>query len=138
MAELTARRTRNAKVFELPDGSLRHDFHAGLIHYQDSGRAWQDIDTTLQTRAGGWYMDRNAYNAELPSLATGTFLYHHIDHEFTVQFPGASPVSPEPTKHRRGTLGKAFRYPNAFGDGCHLEVWATNRGLKKVIVLDKP
>ena len=138
MAELTARRTANAKVFDLGGGIRRHDFHTGLIHYQDSGRAWQEIDTTLVAKAGGWYQDKCAYSAELPTLATGVFTYHHIDHDFTVSFPGASPVSPEPVKHRRGELGKAFRYTDAFGAGCHLEVWCTNRGMKKVIVLDKP
>ena len=73
IVELLGRRTKTQKVFDLGAGLTRYECHTGHIHYLDTGQACQDIDTTLRAQAGGSFMDRDAYQLELPALATGQF-----------------------------------------------------------------
>ena len=138
MVEILARRTATRKVFDLGNQQRLYRCHAGLIHYEDGGRTWQEIDTTLQSRLGGYYQDRCAYQCELPATADGIFAYHHRGQEFVTRVVGAQPSRGIPSVDRLGQLGKSLTYPHALGPGIHLVIEARNEGLRKLIRFDQP
>lgn len=47
--ELTEKRTKNAKFFELSDGRIQAEIASAPIHYKDANGKWQNIDLTVST-----------------------------------------------------------------------------------------
>lgn len=145
--ELLNLRTKTSKVFDAGGGVRRHNFHVGNIHYPDSLNAFQDIDTTLITRIGGWYQEKSFYKCEIPSLSDGVFSFFNGDHFFDVKLIGTrvgtlntpvASVSPIPTPDIWGAMGKGFRYPNCLGAGIHFEIICMNMKFEKRVVFDNP
>ena len=48
VAEDTAARTANAKVYRLADGRRQSEVSTHPLHYRDGSGRWQDIDTRVQ------------------------------------------------------------------------------------------
>lgn len=136
---LLNRLNKNTKLFDtgLGNGSRVYRCHAGNIHYPDSSQVWQDIDTTLLSKAGGRYQDKCFYSCEVPELSTGVFTWFNGDHFFSFKLKNPVSVGYVPTPDIWGTLGKGWRYPNCFGNGIHFEVIAKNSCLDHRIVWDK-
>ncbi|MCP2323432.1 RHS repeat-associated protein [Hamadaea flava] len=51
--ELTARRTQNARFYQLSDGRMQAEVSQTPLNYRD-GRTWKPIDLTVRTGSGGW------------------------------------------------------------------------------------
>jgi hypothetical protein len=126
------------KVFEKASDERLYNCHIGNIHYPDPAKKWQDIDTTLLTKAGGFYQDKCFYSCEVPDKANGEFVFFNRDHYFNLKLVGVSSVGYKSSSNTWGNLGKGIEYTNAFGDGIHLEVLVKNMGFDKIIQFDKP
>jgi uncharacterized protein YjbJ (UPF0337 family) len=129
VTEITAQRTRNQKVFDLGNKSKRWECHAGPIHYQDSGRAWQEIDTTLNLTGRAWSTDKHASPVVAPDTFNGgDFEYHgwNDDHELIWRPVGGVNVPATMDSDIWGSLNKAIVYPAAYGVGIDFVLRATN------------
>jgi len=124
LIELTKNRTKTMKVFDKGKNERLYRCHIGNIHYPDTSKVFQDIDTTLLSRTGGLYQDKCFYNSELPDKADGNFVFFNRDHNFDLRVVGVSSVGHKPTPDIWGTLGKGIEYTDAFGSGIHLEIKA--------------
>lgn len=139
MIELTQKRTKSVKAFDLGNGQRLYRCHVGNIHYPDSSKIWQDIDTVLKSQASGRYQDKCFYNCAIPDKANGVFEFFNRDHYFNLRLVGVSSVGCKPIPGSRwGDLGKGFQYTDAFGSGIHFEVIAKNMRFDKRIRFDKP
>lgn len=137
ITELLQARTMTRKVWDLGDGKAhRWECHLGNIHYQDSNRVLQDIDTTLRTRAGGTFQDKCPYLCELPTLASGDFNFFNTDHDFNVRIVGILPVAGQPDTDEWGKIGKSIIYSDAFGLNIHLIAQVRNQSFAKLIRFD--
>ncbi len=131
MQELINQRNLTRKVFDLGNGQKLYRFHIAHQHYIDSGSILQDIDTTLLSKVGGLYLDKAAYQCEIPDLATGDFIFFNKDHNFNLRLSGVSGIQ------RISKDRNSVQYPNLFGNGIHYEVYAANHGVRHLIRFDK-
>jgi len=60
--ELTEKRTKNAKFFELSDGRIQAEIASAPIHYKDANGKWQNIDLTVSTTDEPGYAFGNKKN----------------------------------------------------------------------------
>lgn len=137
--EDASQRTYVQKVY-LEGNQKRYEIHTQQIHYKD-GSEFKPIDTTIRGKLfGGWQQDKASYKSDFPKHADGTFEFHNV-------YEGADYVmkaKPE-AAHVEGQVfngtdeGNYVLYPDAFGKGKDLKVYAYAHGLKKVIVIkEKP
>lgn len=127
------------KVFDEGNGRRRYRCHTGNIHYPDSSRIFQNIDTTLLSQAGGFYQDKCFYSCEVPDTADGVFSFFNRDHNFDLQLQGVSAVGYKPIPNNVfGDIGVGFQYTDAFGPNIHFEVIAKNMSFEKRIRFDAP
>lgn len=147
--ELLNLRSATRKIFDAGGGIKRYNFHIGNIHYPDSNNVFQNIDTTLLTKAGGMYQDKCFYACEVPDLATGVFTYFNKDHNFDLKLIGIKPqgyslilpnavgFAPIPNDPW-GNIGKGVRYSGVFGTNIHFEVICANSRFEKRLRIDAP
>ncbi|HEX2355446.1 MAG TPA: DNRLRE domain-containing protein, partial [Micromonosporaceae bacterium] len=63
VAELTGRRTANAKYFRLSDGRVQAEVSTTPVHYRDANGAYRPIDTTVRPTTRPGFVRGNATNA---------------------------------------------------------------------------
>lgn len=138
-SEIQEMRTYNQKVFDGPQGTKQYRIHAKQIHYKDEDGKFQDVDTTIRPVSGGWKQDKASFQSEFPTHADELFKFNNryegADH-FVNMIPQAAHVKGEVFN---GKDGNYVLYPDAFGAGIDLNVYAYHGGLKEVIVIkEKP
>jgi hypothetical protein len=138
MLELTKLRTKIMKVFDKAPDERIYRCHIGNIHYPDTSKVFQDINTTLNAQAGGVYQDKCFYHCEVPDKADGVFGFYNRDHHFSLKLVGVNSVGYTPVPGIWGDLGKGCRYKDAFGSGIHFEAIAKNMSYEKRICFEKP
>lgn len=138
LTEINSLRSKTMKVFDKAPGERVYRCHIGNIHYPDTFKVFQDIDTTLNAQAGGVYQDKCFYHCEVPDKADGVFGFYNRDHHFSLKLVGVSSVGYTPVPGIWGALGKGYRYKDAFGSGIHFEVIAKNMSYEKRICFEKP
>src|SRR5690606_7614537 len=60
--ELTEKRTKNAKFYELSDGRIQAEIASDPIHYKDAKGKWQNLDPTVTTTDESGYAFGNKKN----------------------------------------------------------------------------
>ncbi|WP_186315737.1 DNRLRE domain-containing protein [Catellatospora sichuanensis] len=132
--EIAAKRTANARVFQLSDGRLQQEISAGPLHYR-SGAAWRPIDTAVRPAARSGAPDGYAYANTTNTLRTyfGTTARRLLRLEagggtLTLGAPGARIGRPAVTDDR-------VTYADAFGTGVDLTYVVGAGQARKEIVL---
>ena len=128
----------NADVAEVAGGK-RYRFHASHVNYRD-GASFKRINTWLSWDGilSRWGQNRASYNCSLPKYADDwiDFTSAYLDANISIK---ARPVA----AHAQGILhngeadGNYVLYPDAFGTGIDLRIYAEEDGLKKVVVINK-
>lgn len=137
MTEIAKLRDYNQKVYKKNRTQDVYRIHAGHIHYKD-GTEFKEIDTTIVANpSGGFMVDKASYKAELPLYADELFKFQN-KYEGANHFVNMIPV----TDHVSGVVinnanGNYVAYPNAFGVGKSLRVYAYRHGLKEVVVIGR-
>lgn len=137
--ELVALRTRNAKVFQRPDGSGYAMVYSTPIHYRLSGGSWGEIDRDLvfNTTSGSYENIANEFQVQIARESSKAViadtrahpLFSLVDDDIAVEFSplGGQMVVGEPA-------GPLVTY-SEFMKGIDLQVLSRNDGIQWSYVL---
>lgn len=126
--ELVSLRDQYTKVWENPDGSRVTEVSTVPLHWRE-GRAWVDIDSTLEEVEPGVFRSRsNSWSVEFASTSEGVEL-RMGDEPVTLVPVGAADVAP-----RLGEDGSSVLYPSVW-PGVDVRYTVTPVGVKEDVIL---
>ncbi|MFD0078461.1 DNRLRE domain-containing protein [Streptomyces sp. NPDC127166] len=130
VAELTGRRTANARYWQLSDGRVQAEVSAVPTGYR-AGRSWKDIDPTVVPSAAGGFVFSNTTNAAsswFGSDAERLLRFQADGHTVTLGLKGAGKLAPV-------AAGDTVTYKDAVS-GADLSYVVGPGRVKENIVLD--
>ncbi len=138
MQEIVEMRNLNSKHHYLGGNQYKMEAHTGHINYKD-GSEYERIDTTLEKCKEGWIQTKASYDLVLPKYANGRIVFHDKfeSNREIIYVPICKKVEGYLIECRNNVVEKTVRYPNAFGDGIHLECSAGNLSFRKDIVIEQ-
>ncbi len=130
--ELTGKRSRFAKVYELEDGRLQAEVSAAPAHYRDGDGGWHPVDTRVEQVSQDGFThgnDRTGFSTRFGAGSDRLMRLRLGERQLTLGVAGpAREVAPE-------VDGSTVTYRGALGEGADLVYEVTETGVKENIVL---
>lgn len=122
--EVTAKRTKTGKVYELADGRLQAELSSEPVHYRAADGSLRPIDTTIKDLAN----ETNSFRSYFGRRTDQLVRFKSGPHELAMGSKTGKAVAPK-------VAGDTVTYPDVFGDADLVYQVGTD-SLKEGIVLE--
>lgn len=132
--ELTEKRTKNAKFYELSDGRIQAEIASDPIHYKDAKGKWQNIDPTVTTTDESGYAfgnKKNNFHTFFGKKADKLLKFRLDKHLIQLGVDGAEDKNLSPV-----VKSNTVTYSDLFPD-ADVKYTITSKSLKEDIILKK-